>query len=204
MRSRPSPPSSCPWRAELPASSPFWSFVATALADWRSAQSSAGPLVQDLVSRAAPVRIPAYGVCLLTGRSDTWPTLDQCLGHALAALVRYDQLLDWEEDLAGGRWNGFVAAWSPGLQDPADRTRHTARIRVALLTASAAAVEYDRIGAEARAAADLAARLGIETLAGYLAGYAARTADQGQVVQTHYDRVAAQAVEQLFGKMARA
>ena len=194
------------YQAVLPASSPFWPFAGEALNRWRAAQDAAPARghALPLADRAAPVRVAAFAVCLLAERQDAWPTLDQCLSHALAALVRYDQLVDWEDDLAAGRWNAFVAGIAPGVQDGAHAERNRAAVHVALLTAGAATAEYRRVEADAQAAASLAFDLGVLPLASYLEDYAERTAGERIATQGHYDGIVAQATELLFGSRARA
>jgi hypothetical protein len=199
------------YEAVLPRSSPFRRFADEALDRWRAAQQAGEPTTPDpgprgpaLVDRAAPVRVAAFAVCLLAGREDAWPRIDRCLGHALAALVRYDQLVDWMDDLAAGRWNSFVAAVAPGPQDRAHTERNRAAVQVALLTAGAAAEQYRQVEADARAAASLAFDLGVVPLARYLEDYGHRTAAERIAVQHHYDGIAAQATELLFGSRASA
>jgi len=183
----------------LPPTSPFWPFLELALARWRVAQAGEAMVNRVEADRAAPVRVAGFAVCELTARGDRWPLLEQCLDHGLSALVRYDQLVDWEADLAAGRWNAFVAGVVRGPQDAAHRERNRAAVLVALLTGRTAAAEYSLVESDARAAASIAAELAIQPLATYFEAYAARTADQGVVVQRHYDRVADRAVEVMFG-----
>jgi hypothetical protein len=192
------------YAAEVPARSALWGFVDDALDRWRCAQATAAPARRasaDAIlqaDRAIPIRVAAFAVCLLTDRWARWPRLDACLDHALAALVRYDQLLDWEDDLAAGRWNSFVAQWTSAPQDAAHRERNRAATQVALLARRASAAEYRAIAADARTAAAMARDLEIEPLGTFLDDYAARTEDQGAQVQAHYDGVADRAVELLF------
>jgi hypothetical protein len=191
------------YRTLLEPGSPFWPFVDDSLAAWRRASrtsaAAAPPLGLELADRGAPLRIPAYAICLLTGRPDRWPGLKGCLDHALAALVRYDQVVDWEADLAAGRWNVFVAAISPQPQDAGYREQNRSAVHTAMLTEGVVAREFGRVESDAVRAAVLARRLGCPPLAAFLCDYAARTAAQGEAMERHYRGLADDAVALLFG-----
>jgi hypothetical protein len=184
------------YRVELRDDRSLWALHARAMAAWQAAHLDPGA---DPADRAAPLYIPAAAICRLTGRQDCWPALKRCLAHALTALVLYDQLVDWEDDLAAGRWNAFVATITPGPQDAAHRERNRAAVLAALLVRGAGATAYARVESESRAAAAIAAELGIEPLRTFLTAYAERTAEQGLLVQGHYDEVADRAVGLFFG-----
>jgi hypothetical protein len=181
----------------VPMASPFWAVVDQRLAEWRTASPAAAS-----TARGAPLKVPALAACLLAGRADAWSTVDRCLEHALAALVAYDQVRDWEADLAAGRWNAFVAAHAEHPQRTEWRDRNRISILVALLTRHAAAEAYAGIQADAAAAADLADGLPCEPLAAWLRSYAERTARQGEELERHYPGTANRAVELVFGRDA--
>jgi hypothetical protein len=195
------------YRTRLPPPSPFWPFLDAAMDAWRGAQ---GPLaVEDrdatfslgrLADRAAPLRVPAFAICLFTGREDRWPELERCLRRAAEALVGYDQVVDWQDDLGSGRWNAFVAWLSPAAQDAVHRERNRSTVLAAFLTRGVAAAAYGQVEASARAAAAIASDLGVSPLQAFLEDYAARTAEQGAAAQAHYERAADRALELVFGR----
>jgi hypothetical protein len=199
------------YRARLPMDSPFWRFLDETMAAWRRSQGprrfeegDATGSLDGLADRAAPLRVPAFAICLLAARTDRWPTLERCLRDAAEALVAYDQLVDWEQDLAAGRWNAFVASLTTAPQDPAHQERNRSTVLAALLTKGVAANAYGQVEASARAAAALAADLDIRPLRAFLEGYADRTAEQGAAVQAHYERAADRALELVFGTSRKA
>jgi hypothetical protein len=191
------------YRRRFDGASPFWPFLERTMDDWRRASAADRPLREtDLPQRGAPLNVAAFATCLLADRVDRWGLVERCLHHALAALVRYDQVRDWEDDLRAGRWNAFVAAVSPLPQDPAHRDRNGATMLAALLTRGVAAAELERIRAEALRAARLAAGLQCPPLATYLSDYAERTATQGAEIEAHYRGAAERATTLIFGTAA--
>lgn len=180
--------------ARFGAASPFWPFLDGTMATWRSGSNGTAS-----ASRGAPLKIGAYACALLAGRMDVWPVLDRCLDRAVSALVQYDQFCDWESDLGAGRWNSFVAGLSPHDQSDVHRVRNRSVVLTAMLTRSAATDQFDRAVLEAKAAAALAAELGITPLQAYLADWTTRTAAQGAEVEAYYRRAAAQATQLMFG-----
>jgi hypothetical protein len=182
------------YRERFDPMSPFWAFVDRSMATWRSGANG-----RDAPSRGAPIKIAAFATCLLAGRMAAWPRLDRCLDRALRALVAYDQFCDWEQDVAGGRWNAFVAAVTSGPQGIADRDRNRAAVLTAMLTRDVVDVQFRHIMAEAEAAAALASRLRIEPLRAYLVEWASRSAAQGEEVAHHYRSVADRATQIMFG-----
>jgi hypothetical protein len=190
-------------RRRFDAASPFWPFLERSMAEWDRASAGDGASRgADLPLRGAPLKVGAFAVCLLARRMDRWVLVERCLDHALAALVRYDQVRDWEDDLRADRWNAFVAAVSSLPQRPATRDRNRSAVLAALLTRGAAAAEFGRIRAEALRAAHLAVEVGCPPLAGFLSGYAERTAAQGAEVEAHYRGAAERARTLMFGASA--
>jgi hypothetical protein len=184
------------YRSLLPSMSPLWAFVGRSMSEWRAGSSPDAP---QLSSRAAPLRISAFGTCLLADRADTWPILDLCLDHALTGLVLYDQFCDWEHDLAAGRWNAFVAAVSPHEQRPADRERNRSAMLTAMMTGSGVRTHFQRIHAEASASAALARDIGSAPLAEHLSDFGRRTHEQGEAIQAHYQGAGVRARALIFG-----
>jgi hypothetical protein len=184
----------------LPPGSPFWPFLERSMIEWRTASENVlARTIRDLAARGAPLRLPAMAVCLLAGRMDRWPVVDRCLEHGLAALVRYDQLHDWEADLAAGRWNAFVASWSGRPQRPEWRERNRAAVLAGLLARGAAGEEFGRIRDQTEMAAECADQLGCLPLGTWLREYADRTARQGKEIEEQYQRAAERAVQLMFG-----
>ena len=192
------------YRRRFHATSPFWAFLERSMAEWRRA--SAGDGAQrgaDLPGRGAPLKVAGFATCLLAGRVDRWEVLDHCLDHALTALVRYDQVRDWEDDLRAGRWNAFVAGVSPDPQTSANRGRIRSAVLAEMMTHGVVAAEFGRVQADAVRAARLAAELGSPPLAAYLSNYADRTSAQGAEIETHYRSAADRAATLMFGMASR-
>jgi hypothetical protein len=163
-----------PYRARLSPDSPFWPALERWLAD---------------PTPGAPLKVPAYAICLLADRLDAWPRLDECLDHALRALVLYDHAADWPADLAAGRTNHFADHLG---------SRSAAEVRVALMAGSEAGAYFDRIESELTAAADLADRLVVGALAGHLRALAVRLHSDGLALEAHYSSLGDRAAV-LFG-----
>jgi hypothetical protein len=186
------------YRRRLPASSPLWPFLDRTLTAWRRASASPeGP--DELASLGAPLKVTAYGICLLGARPDAWPRLERCLDLAMSALVRYDQVSDWEADVAAGRGNAFVTAIGSRSQLAVLRGERHAAMLVALLTTDAARDAFRRINADATAAARLAESVGCEPLAAFLSRYAIQATSEGAAIATHYQDVARQVTSLIFG-----
>jgi len=155
------------YAARFDAGSPIWSFLERAMAEWR-----AGANGMELAARGAPMKIAGYACCLHAGRLDVWPTLDRSLDGAVSALVLYDQFCDWEDDLAAGRWNAFVATVVGGGPDPARRDRDREAVLTAMLTRPVVREHFDRAVRTASDAATLAADLEVTELAAFLTSWA--------------------------------
>ncbi len=173
-----------PYRDRFPAGSAFWGHVDACMIEWRAAQGSEG----RLAARGAPLKISAFGVCLLAGRDDVYPTLDRLLDDALEALVLYDHIADWQADLDAGRWNAFVADLSDGPQVPEERTRHRRAALVALMTTDTIAVHIGRVQAGLLRAADLGDALVVPVppLVAHLRSFARQVGEDGRAIQAHY------------------
>lgn len=74
--------------------------------------------------RGAPLKIGVLAVCLLAGCDHRLPSLTRALDRAMLALVLLDHFIDWEEDLAMGRANVYVAHVSPGPQNEMHVNEH--------------------------------------------------------------------------------
>lgn len=175
------------YRARLPSGSEFWPFVASVLGPEgpaapvsRSVSVSDG---SDLARRGAPLKVPAFAVCLLADRSDAFPSLARCLDHALTALVLYDHAADWEADLAAGRANAFANG----------RTRE--ELLMGLLSGDVVRPYFARIATELARAAELADALAVGRLAQHICDLAERFALDSEALAAQYaavgDRAAA-------------
>lgn len=190
-----------PYRSRFPASSPFWSHLTTTMSAWRAATDGAAPRDRRthdggdasgarLAMRGAPLKVPAFAICLLTDRRDAYPILDRGLDHALTALVLYDAFGDWQSDLATGRWNAFVAATSDLPQVPATRDRNRVAVQLALLRGGTVETYVSRVTAELERAATLFEVLGPTPAVAHLRSSAASIAAQGAAWQADYDDLA--------------
>ena len=119
--------------------------------------------VRSLARRGAPLKIGAAAIALLAGRSDALAAFEECLDHALSALVMYDDFSDWRDDADAGRWNAFVA-FAGGTRD---------KTMLALLLGRERAYA-NRIRDEAMAAAGLVTQFGCPALANHLRAFARR------------------------------
>ena len=182
------------YRAPLADDREFWAVVDGTLSTWRAGSDSGDP-----AGRAAPLRIGAFGVCRLAGRSDVWPRLDRCLAEASAALVHYDQFCDWDADLAAGRWNTFVASVAPVAQQVGDLGRSRATVFSGMLTRNVVGEHFALIGGHARAATELAAELGLAPFATYLSSWSQRVQTQGDEVVDHYRAARDSVTRLMFG-----
>jgi hypothetical protein len=186
--------------------SPFWSDLERFMTEWRSAGPAGadGPPHQDgsrsLARRGAPLKVGAHAVCLLVELPAMIRVVDACLDQALTALALYDDVCDWEADLAAGRWNSFVASITPAPQTPANRSANRSAVLVSMLAGGAASEGFGRVGAEAARAAKIAVGLGSAPLADHLLRVAALAVEQGDAVQSHFQVVADRATALLFGQ----
>jgi hypothetical protein len=198
-----------PYRSRFPPSSRFWAHLATTMAAWRAATDGAAPgdtgthhELDDthgrLAIRGAPLKVPAFAICLLTDQMDAYPVLDRGLDHALTALVLYDHFGDWQADLAAGRWNAFVAAASGLPQDPASRDRVRAAVQLALLRGGAVKTYVNRVTTELELAATLFDLLGLTPAVAHFRSSASSIEAQGVAWQGQYDDLAEQAGRLLY------
>jgi hypothetical protein len=162
----------------------FWAHLERCMTDWRAATGAGS----RLAARGAPLKISAYGVCLLAERDEVYPTLDRILDEALEALVLYDHVADWQSDLDAGRWNAFVADLSDGPQASTERTRHRRAILVALMTTDVLAIHIGRVQAGLLRAADLGETMAVSVppLVAHLRSFARQVGEEGRAIQAHY------------------
>lgn len=183
------------YRTLFPPSSPIWPRLDTWLAEWHAATrigaSSQG--ASQLAARAAPVKASAYGACLIAERGDLFPNLESGLDSALQAMVLFDHLVDWQQDIRAGRWNAFVAhaIGKPpgGTEDALDSTG----VYRALLRGDALATYIHEIDSNMRLAIELIADLGISLLEDHLVELNERINEHSHALRTHYRDLAERA-----------
>jgi hypothetical protein len=192
------------YRPLIPPESSFWPELDGAMAEWRS-RSVGEPADADqwrsLARRGRPLKVGARALWLLADNPRPWGVLDRCLDHALVALARYDDVCDWEADLAAGRWNGFIASCGARSQTPGQQARNRSAVLLAMMTRGAARRGFEQVAAEARQAAVLAVEVGSPQLANHLREVADRAVAQGMSTEAHFEGAAAQATSLLFPGM---
>jgi hypothetical protein len=187
------------YRHRFSSSSPFWPRLETWMREWRSADQRAIPAPTDLARRGAPLKISAFAVCLLAGRRALFGTVDACLDHALAAMVMYDHVCDWQEDLAAGRWNAFVARYGSHLQQPVNAAANRSSVLAAMMARRAVADQFALIGVELERAARSAAELGSEPLMAYLDSLAVKLGQEANLREQRYAGLGDAALALVFG-----
>ena len=112
----------------FPGGSSFWASFERYMVQWAGAtlRNDRPPArnfseyddldLHHLGARGAPLKICAAGTCLLAGRDELIPQLEAALDRLLIGAVLLDHARDWNEDLAAGRYNAFVAHASPLAQ----------------------------------------------------------------------------------------
>lgn len=186
------------YRSLFPPSSELWVELAMRMAEWRAAvadnaappRADADPdaIARHLARRGAPLKVSAFAVCLLAGWTDVYPTLARGLDHALAAMVLYDHLCDWQDDLAAGRWNAFALE------------KNRAEVLAAMMATDAIGTYVVRIHVEFDMAQKIVADLGLRGLATQLAATAAKVDQHAMQLQAHYRMVNERAVALMFGR----
>jgi len=186
-----------PYRLRLPAESHFWPAVRAWMHAWRSATSMAATAqahrfdTASLAVRGAPLKIPAYGLCLIAGRTNIFPTLETCIDHAMTGLVLYDHYVDWRKDLVDGRWNAF-ATFVTGAT--------TADIAAAMLVRPVLTDYFALIETELAAAEGAAADAQFRDLALYLGELAGEIREEGESATTRYISLGERTTQSIFGK----
>lgn len=186
------------YRAWFVEGSPIWPFLERSMAEWRGGAGGA-----ELAARGAPLKFCGFACCLHARRLDAWPTLERSLDEAITALVLYDQIADWEVDLAAGRWNAFVQTIAGGDQEPGRRDRTRSTVLSAILTTDVLRTQFNAAVRKATDAATLAADVGVTDLAEFLTEWATRTSEQGSTIADHYRIAADQATRLIFGTRLR-
>ncbi len=199
------------YRHRFSSSSPFWPRLATWMNEWRSADAvwtpgSIGTLDQrgipapaDLARRGAPLKISAFAVCLIARKIPLFELVDACLDHALAAMVMYDHLCDWPDDLEAGRWNAFVERNGSHPQRPENGSANRSSVLAAMMARRAVANEFARMQVELECAARLAAELASPPLRAYLEGLAAKLGQEAHLLEKRYAALGDEALALVFG-----
>jgi hypothetical protein len=190
-------------------SDPFWGRVEAWMAEWTAATMRSTPdapgrgAAEDrraLAERGAPLKVSALAVCLLTDRERDFARIDGCLGHALTAIVLYDDACDWEADLAAGRWNAFAVAASR----TAARRGGAARldgpdVLAGLIATGSVGPYFSRILRELGLAAAIAREMGVVPLAAFFSDLAERFDAEARTLDRRYDSVGETAAGLVFG-----
>lgn len=199
------------YRRRFRSSSPFWPRLATWMREWRSAgaQSTpegvgmadqrATPTPGELARLGAPLKISAYALCLLAGRRSVFEVVEACLDHALAAMVMYDHICDWREDLAAGRWNAFVARYGAHPQRPVNASANRSSVLAAMMARRAVADQFALIRDELECAARSATELGSEPLTAYLVRLAVKLDREANLREQRYAALGDAALALVFG-----
>jgi len=186
------------YRRSFDPASALWTFLSEQMSVWRAATVGGGSR-NRLAGRGAPLKISAFGVCLLTDRAGQFPLIERSLDRALTAMVRYDHLVDWRDDLAAGRWNAFVEAAVRTAKSARATRINDADVLLAMLTTDAIEAYFDAIVGDLERAASFARDAGVPLLATHLAGTAADLGDQGVALADRYRAISERARQLLFG-----
>lgn len=186
------------YRRSFDRASDFWAYVSEQMSEWRAASVDGGS-PNRIAGRGAPLKISAFGVCRLTDRGGLFPLISQCLDHALTAMVHYDHVVDWREDLAAGRWNAFIQASVKSGESTRATRPSDADVQLAMLTTDAIEAYFGGIVGDLERASTLARAAEVPLLATHLADTAADLGDQGVTLANRYRDMAGRARQLLFG-----
>ena len=180
-------------RGMFPPSSEIWRELRLQMSYWRGAVELDSATRPHLARRAAPLKVSAFAVCELTERPEIYQGLASCLDLFLTAMVLYDHLCDWEDDLACGRWNAF-------LGDASDRRDVLAQ----LMARDTIDAYMGRVRREFDRALEICSALMLPRLTSELAGIAAEVQGHAGQLQAHYRQLGDRAVTLMFGDTWRA
>lgn len=188
------------YRELFPPTSPLWPRLTGWLSAWQAAtrEAASSEHADRLATRAEPMKISAYGLCLLAERSPLFPTIEACLDLTLEAMVLFDHLCDWQEDIEANRWNAFVTHVNTVRPIANLGPTGSTNVYVALLSTDAAATYADEIHERMGRAVALADDCDLVPLARHLSELDARIRDHSGALRTHY-RVLAERATALFG-----
>lgn len=188
------------YRCLFGPTSDFWTYLDLRMGEWRAATSGGGSQQQLLSMRGAPLTISAFAVCLLTAHQREFEAVARCLDHALTAMVLYDSVIDWREDLASGRWNPFVDAVASSIRARRREPATSADVQIALLTTDLIEAHFRLIGDELGRAGALASALGVGGLHAHLTQLAARLDAEGSGLAERYREIGEAARLVMFGE----
>lgn len=151
-----------PYRAHFDSRSPVWARIGLWLQQWEARETAADA---DLARRAVPIKIPAFATSILCRRQAGFAGLERCLDAAIAGMVMFDQLRDWQADVRAGRRNSFAARVLGSDRGSVDAERELLRELLAGDALPRYAASIDR---RMREAAILAAEVGIPDLEAHL------------------------------------
>ena len=193
----------------FPDNSPFWRHLDAFMSEWRLATNAntLQPAIdfdrlasEDLIGfagRGAPLKICGAAACLLGQGDNAIAPLSVALDHTLLAHVLLDHFDDWQDDLASGRFNLFVAYASPLAQTPDTCTENTGRVILELYGAGHGSGYFSLIRREMRVARKLVEVIPCPGLSAYLWSLEALAKNQAQ-------DIAAQAKTRLQAAVAEA
>ncbi|MCC7354353.1 MAG: hypothetical protein IT330_11405 [Anaerolineae bacterium] len=172
--------------------SPFWNYLDTWMGQWlRATIQSNKPSITDfrahqedhflrLAGRGAPLKICAAAAGLLAARAETIPPLAAALDHLLVSAVLLDHAHDWEQDLASGRYNAFIAYTSPLPQETEQREANRRHVLAELMLGGGGRAYFGIINDHLRLAGQIVQPLKITGLDAYLLWLEAHARDYGE------------------------
>jgi len=188
------------YRELLPGDSPFWSAVRRWMGAWRDATTRAAKFESSgLAVRGSPLKIPAYGLCLLADRADAFVALEACIDNTMTGLVLYDHFVDWRDDIAAGRWNAFVESAMARRRSRPDAPT-SADVEAVMLTQPVVADYFQLIERELVAGDLHASEAGVDHLAAHLHELAGELQEEGQAISMRYASLGRQVRHLIFGK----
>jgi hypothetical protein len=179
-----------PYRSRFASDSLLWPQLELRMGEWRAATLADGQMHHELAKRGAPLKVPAFAICLLAGRLGQFRVVESALDHALTGMVLYDHYVDWREDLAAGRWNAFVERTGKGATER--------EVLVSMLTTRSVTEHFELIARELEMAEDRAASIGVIGLARHLGTRRDELDSEGRAMATRYHQLAERGRSLLF------
>lgn len=121
-----------------PPSSPLWVYYRGYMEQWALAVSQEGESFADprdpeqLARKAAPVKLCAAGMLLLSGQQSCMPGLEEAIDLVLATLQLSDNWADWRDDLIVERCNAFLTLARQRLALPSEQPLDERKVKQAI------------------------------------------------------------------------